>query len=196
MNIVFDLGQVLIRWDPLLPLIAAGRSAAEAAEALEAMDFPAWNAALDAGRSSSEALAALDPAHVPLARTYLEGFAHSIPERIEATWALLPRLRGRGHRLFAITNWSAETFLVAERLYPDLSIFEDIVVSGRERVVKPDPRIHELLCMRNGLYPDECLFIDDAPRNVAGAMAAGWSDALLFTTPEALAADLSARGLL
>ena len=83
----------------------------------------------------------------------------------------------------------------ATRRFPFLDCFEDILVSGRERLVKPDPAIYRLLLERHGLQPGEALFIDDVPRNVAGARQAGL-EACVFESPEALRRDLEKRGLL
>ena len=85
---------------------------------------------------------------------------------------------------------------MAQAVHPELAgAFEDVVVSGHERLIKPDRRIYEVLTSRNGLRPEECLFIDDSPKNVVGAREAGWQ-ALHFTGPQALRAEMLARGLL
>jgi 2-haloacid dehalogenase len=115
----------------------------------------------------------------------------AIPETVQ----ILADLRARGQRLFALTNWSAETFPVAQARFPFLRWFEDIVVSGEVKLVKPDPRIYRLALERNRLRADRTLFVDDALHNVQAARALGLS-AIHFQSPQALRAELARRGLL
>ncbi len=117
----------------------------------------------------------------------------------EGTVAILDSLRRAGAPLyaitnFAITNFASDTFAEACELYPFLKTsFLDIVVSGDERLIKPDPAIFELLLARQKLVAEDCIFIDDSPKNVDAAAALGFH-ALHFTTPEALRRDLTALG--
>lgn len=198
MNLVFDVGNVLLRWRPELAVAHAYPEKAEALAYLERMGFAAWNLANDGGRPFAEAMAELRAAHGAEAEAlagYVAHFGETIREPIAGTWALIDRLAARGVRLFAITNFAAETWAVALRLYPALgAVFEDVVVSGQVRLLKPGAAIYRLLLERNGLAAADCLFIDDSPANVAGARAVGM-EALLFTTPEALETELAARGL-
>lgn len=199
MHVVFDVGNVLIRWRPERAVAHAYPQADAALAYLASVEFYAWNLAQDGGRGFAEGLAVLEAAHpgksAPLAE-YATRFAETIREPITGTWDLLDRLGARGHRLFGITNFAAYTWPVALDLHPRLSTaFEDMVVSGHEGLLKPDAAIYRLLCVRNGLTPEDCLFIDDSAANVAGAQAVGMA-AHRFTTPEGLEADLVARGLL
>jgi len=109
--------------------------------------------------------------------------------------AILRELRERGARLFALTNWSAETFPIARARFPFLSWFQDIVVSGEVGMAKPDPRIFELTVRRTGLDPAATLFTDDSPSNIEAARASGLR-AELFRDPAGLRATLRAVGLL
>lgn len=199
MNLVFDVGNVLIRWRPELAVAHVYPKKAEALAYLERMGFAAWNLANDGGRPFAEAVTELRAAHGAEAEAladYPARFAETIREPIAGTWALIDRLKERGARLFAITNFAAETWPVALRLYPKLvTVFEDVVVSGQVGSLKPGPEIYRLFLDRNGLAAAACLFIDDSAANVAGARAVGMQ-AHHFTTPEALEADLVARGLL
>lgn len=199
MNIVFDIGNVLVRWN-LHAAFADHFDSPERIDAyLEEVGFHDWNRLQDGGRSWAEAATALRARHGDRAHPatdYPLRHADTIAEPIEGTWALADRLAARGHALYAITNWSAETWPDAQRLHPRLTqAFRDVVVSGQEKLLKPEAAIFRLLCDRNGLDPAECLFIDDSAANVAGARDFGM-DAVVFTTPEALEADLSQRGLL
>lgn len=195
--IVFDIGNVLVRWEPhraFLPDLGS----LEAVEAfLARTDFHARNLRADAGERFADLAAEIaDPDDRALFAAYPDRYAATVPTALEGTWDLLERLRSRGHPIHAITNWSAETWPIGVSVHPRLgTAFGVTIVSGREKLLKPDPRIFALLCARAGVSAADCLFIDDGERNVAGARAAGMA-AIHFTAPEALAAELTARGLL
>ncbi len=195
--VVFDIGKVLIDWDARLAF-APALGSIEAAEAFIArLNFMDLNLRADGGETFADlAQEIADPDDRAVFETYLGRFALSVPDAIEGSWALMERLRARGYAIHAITNWSAETWPVGVAAHPRLgTAFGVTIVSGREKVLKPAPRIFALLCDRAGLAAADCLFIDDSPKNVAGAQAFGM-EAELFTTPEALEAALVARGLL
>lgn len=198
-TVVFDIGNVLIRWHPDRA-IARHLPDREAALAwLDRVGFYDWNLEQDRGRTLAEALPILSARH-PEAADYLHDyagqFAETIREPIAGTWALAERLAAQGTPLHAITNWSAELFPVARALYPRLdTLFGVTVVSGDERVIKPDPAIYRALLDRAGVAAAECLFIDDSAKNVAGAQAVGMA-AHHFTDPAGLEAALRGHGLL
>ena len=197
-TVVFDLGNVLIRWDPH-PAIAAAVGPAEATRFLgaEDFDFRAWNLEQDAGRPWAEAEAAVAESHPHWrehATGYRENFARSLLGQIDDTVAVLRDLHAAGVPLFALTNWSGELFHHATERFDFLTLFTDIVVSGDERVAKPAPEIFTLLEKRTGSPLAECVFIDDSPRNVRAAADAGL-DAILFTDTGHVRDDLRARGL-
>jgi 2-haloacid dehalogenase len=116
-------------------------------------------------------------------------------EPIAESVAILGELRQRGHRLYALTNWSAETFPVARAKFGFLDWFEDIVVSGEVKLAKPDPRIFALTIERCRLDPARTVFIDDSPRNVEAGRNSGLH-ALHFTGPQQLRTELVQLGLL
>lgn len=196
-TIVFDIGNVLIRWDPVLPFLPAMGERAAVEAYLERIGFQALNLRADGGARFADLVAELpDAADRELLSAYLPGYAASVPEAIEGSWALMERLRARGLAIHAITNWSAETWPLGLTAHPRLgTAFGVTVVSGIEGVLKPDPRIFRILCERAGVQPEACLFIDDGAANVAGARAAGM-EAHHFTAPETLERDLTERGLL
>lgn len=197
--IVFDIGNVLLRWDPQAAFRHAIGSDAEIDALLAEVGFYDWNYEQDRGRSRAEAVTAIAahwPHHADLMDGYFDRFGLTIQNRIQGSWDIATTLKDRGHRLWALTNFSADTWPQALDLHPDLStLFEGIVVSGHERMVKPDREIFDLLCTRANAAPEACYFIDDSADNVAGARAAGWQ-AHHFTVPEGLHADLRNRGLL
>lgn len=195
MNIVFDIGNVLIRWDARSAFPSLDPAAADAF--LERIGFSALNLRGDGGETWAEiATAIADQDDRAMFLSYLPNYALAIAQPIEGTWALLDRLRRGGHAIHAITNWSAETWATGVATHPRLgTAFATAIVSGQERVLKPDPAIFALLCDRAGAAPETCVFIDDSAGNVAGARAFGM-DAIHFTTPEALESSLTERGLL
>lgn len=195
--VVFDLGGVLIDWNPRY-LYRKVLPPAEVEQLLTEVLTPEWNAQMDAGYPFADALAERVAAHPelePVIRIYGSRWSEMLGGAIEGTVALLAQLRQRGTPLYALTNWSAETFHHATDRFPFLSWFEDILVSGREGMVKPDPAIYRGLLERNGLDAPRGLFIDDVPKNVEGAKRVGL-DAIHFVGPGPLQADLRARDLL
>lgn len=199
-TVVFDLGGVVVEWDPV-PAVAAvvGQERAERFVRGEIFDFAGWNHAQDAGRPWVDAEAAATASHPHLAEeiaAYRPHFALSLRRLVPGTAAILRALRDRGVRVVALTNWSAETFHHLEEVHPDiLGLFDDVVVSGEEGVAKPDPQIFEILSDRLGGPVDGVFYVDDSVANVAAARAAGM-DAVHFTDAAALRKELEDRALL
>jgi 2-haloacid dehalogenase len=198
-TVVFDLGGVVVIWDPVPAVAAAvGPERAERFVHGGEFDFAAWNHAQDAGRSWSDAEAVATASHPHLAEeiaAYRPNFALSLRGLVPGTAAILRDLRARGVRVVALTNWSAETFHHAPDLFPEaFGLFDDIVVSGVEGVAKPDRAIFEVLARRLGHPIEGVLYVDDAVGNVAAAREAGM-DAVQFTDAVALHGELRRRGL-
>ena len=196
--VIFDLGNVLITWDPQ-PAIARAVGAQQAALFLadEEFDFMAWNHLQDAGRSwdAGEAAAVTSHPHWELAiRAYRSNYVESLVGAIEDSVQIVRELHAAGVPLYALTNWSEELFPVALKRFDFLRLFEDIVVSGQEGVAKPDAEIFEILRERIGHSLDHCIFIDDSRLNIEAAGEAGL-DAILFTNTGHLREDLAVRGL-
>jgi len=198
MNVVFDLGMVLIQWDPRHLYRKLFSEPSRMEWFLREVCHGDWNLEQDRGRSWPDAIAEATSRHPEMAkeiRLYRERWMEMVPGAIEGSVQILESLHKQGVPLFAITNWNGETFRETQRRFGFLSLFRDIVVSGDEGIIKPDPEIFALLCRRNSLDPTRCLFIDDSLKNVKGAEAVGWQGHH-FTAPEILRADLMARGLL
>lgn len=197
-GVVWDLGEVLIRWDPLLA-VAAGVGEEEARRFFDEFDFHAWNYEQDAGRSWDDALAELDRTHPHFAahgRAYREHFAHALPGEVPGTAQILTELHRAGVPLTALTNWSDELFHgYAPQRFAFLSLFDHIVVSGTEALAKPDPAIYRLAAERSGIALDRLAFIDDRPENVAAAAELGMHG-IVFTDAASLRAELVGLGLL
>ena len=198
--VVFDLGNVLIRWDPVAAVAGGvGLDRARAFLTDDEFDFAGWNRQQDAGRGWAEAEAAAVRSHPQWAdavRAYREHFPRSLTGAVDDTVAILRELHAQQVPLFALTNWSRELFPAALERFEFLDLFEDIVVSGEEGTAKPDPEIFAVLeaRIRHRGSLDDAVFIDDNPDNVQAAQAAGM-DAILFTDTGHLREDLRARGL-
>ena len=158
---------------------------------------PEWNTRQDAGRLWREAVSELTTRH-PDQAAMITAYHHRWPEMlggdIPEAVELLKELKQQGLRLYALTNWSHETFPVARSRFAFLDWFEGIVVSGEERLVKPDPAIFHRLLTRYEIPPSRAVYIDDSPRNVSAAAGVGLQ-ALRFVGAHQLRHDLIALGL-
>lgn len=195
--VVFDLGNVLVRWDPAAAF-AGVLPDAEVRRFFADVDFPALNQRQDAGRPWAEARAEVadrHPEHVATLDLYVERFAHALPGEVPGSAAVVDDLRVAGVRVLGLTNWSAETFHHAVPAAPAIGRLEAVLVSGHEGLAKPDPEIFRLLASRHRLVPERTVFTDDSPANVAAARAEGFQG-VLFTDAESLRAGLVARGVL
>jgi 2-haloacid dehalogenase len=196
--VVFDLGGVLIDWNPrhLYRKLIADETERE--RFLTEICSPAWNLEQDRGRSWAEACALLReryPRHGKLIDAFYLRWREMLAGPVPGTVEILGELKARDVRLFALTNWSHETFSIARELYDFLGWFEAIMVSGEEKLVKPDPRIYQRLIERHGLDPATLVFIDDNAANAAAAAQLGMHG-VHFTTASALREELAALGLL
>lgn len=193
--LIFDVGNVLIRWDPRR--VYAHLPPAEVDAFFAEVDFPAWNLEQDRGRPWDEAVAHLTARH-PHRAELIAAFHHrwhdSVPGPVPGMPDLLAALHAAGRPLYAITNFSGEKWRECLTRFPFLTLFRDAVVSGDERLVKPDPAIFRLCLARNGLAPETASFIDDSPPNIAAAAALGL-DAIPFTDAPTLIAALRERGI-
>jgi 2-haloacid dehalogenase len=197
--VLFDLGGVLIDWNPRYlyrPLFKGDERAME--WFLETVCPPQWNHEMDAGRPFAEAIAErqqLFPDYAELIAKWGAGWETMLKDVIPESIDIVAELRDRGMRLCALTNWSAETFPVARTRFPFLTWFEDIVVSGEVKLAKPDPRIFRLAIERCQLKPQSTVYVDDSHTNVLAGRQAGLHS-LHFHTPSQLRADLHGLGLL
>lgn len=196
--LIFDLGGVLVDWDPRHLYRDHFDDTAAMERFLAEVLTPEWNRQMDAGKPFADAvreLSAQHPAHAHHIGLWHTDWERTLAGALDASVALLRRLHRRGHRLVALSNWSAETFPVARRRFDFLTCFEDILVSGEHGVAKPDRAIFELACERWGVQPARALFIDDSPANVATARDMGFR-AVHFTGPDILQRALTDLALL
>lgn len=198
MNVIFDLGMVLIAWDPKLLYSKIFSDEAKVDWFLKNICNHDWNLEQDRGRTFSEAVQILTLKHPEYAdeiSAYDKRWHETIPGAITGSVDILEALHKNGTPLYAITNWNQDKFRETKLRFPFLNLFRDIVVSGDEKLIKPDPAIYELSLTRNKLKAADCLFIDDSLKNVKGAEAVGMK-AHHFTTPEKLKSELKALKLL
>jgi 2-haloacid dehalogenase len=197
-TIIFDLGGVLIDWNPEYVFRHVIPDAERRRWFFENVATHDWNVEQDAGRPLQEAtnaLAAQHPEWEEEIRAYYGRWEEMLGGPIDETVELLRELRALGtQRLLAPTNWSAETFPVALERYEFLQWFEGIVVSGTERTRKPFPEIYKILLDRYAVTPHEAVFIDDSLKNVEGAEAVGLRG-VHFQSAAEVRAQLAALGV-
>lgn len=194
--VVFDLGGVLIDWNPRYLYRRLFDDEAAMERFLAEVCNDAWNVQQDAGRPFAEAIevaAASHPDLRPLIEAYWRRWDEMLAGPIDASVDLLEEMAAQGIELHALTNWSIETFPIAQDRYRFLDLFQTIVVSGEERVAKPDARIFQILLARIGRPAAGCIFIDDSPKNVAAAAGLGF-DTIRFEGGEKLRGALVDRG--
>ena len=197
--VVFDVGNVLYGWDPDSFLVRQIADDEARLRFIEQADFYGWHDSLDGGRPYAEAAADLGekfPEYAALIAAWGARFGETITGPVPGTHEIVAELDARDVPLFVITNFSAEFWHpFIEKEAASFSCFRDILVSGEEKLLKPDPAIYWLALDRFRLRPDEALLIDDRQINVDGALAIGMQ-AHLFTGAEDLRASLRAEGLL
>ncbi len=196
-TVVFDLGGVLIDWDPRYAYRQMGGMEAEIEHFLEHVATSEWNHQFDAGRPFAEGIAERKerfPEYAAWIEAWWDRWPDMLGGAIDGTVALLRELKDAGTPLYALTNWSAETFPIARERFDFLGWFDGVVVSGEVRKAKPDADIFGHLVDDFGVVPAQAVFIDDSPANVETARRLGFHG-IDFTTPAALRADLARLGL-
>lgn len=196
--VVFDVGNVLVEWDRRRPYRGLFSDPAEFDYFMDDVIPLSWHGEHDAGRPAAELVAersARFPRYAPLIADWFARFNDSIPGPITGSPELVEDLHAAGVPLYAITNFGADTWAGFAPTFPLLARFRDIVVSGVEKLAKPDPAIYALAAARFGHAPQAMLFIDDSEPNVLAARASGWH-AHHFADSARLRADLVALGLI
>jgi 2-haloacid dehalogenase len=198
-TVIFDLGGVLIDWNPrhLYRKLFAGDEAAME-HFLAHVCTSEWHARHDAGERFVDTrgeLKARFPHHAALIDAFGDRHDEMFAGPIAPSVALLERLAARGTKLYALTNFPPDSFPIAKARFAFLSRFRDIVVSGHERVMKPDPRIYRILIERNGIDARKAVYIDDNATNAEAARALGMHG-IHFRDAAALEAELTRLGLL
>lgn len=196
--VVFDVGKVLVQWERHLPFVKHFPDPDERAWFMDTVIPLEWHARHDAGEPAAALVAersALFPQHATLIADWFARFNESIPGPVPGSPELVEELHARGMPLYAITNFGADTWDGFAPTFPLFERFRDIVVSGIEKLAKPERPIFDLAARRFGHAPGAMLFVDDSEANVTAAGSFGWQ-VHHFTNAETLRADLAGRGLL
>lgn len=196
---VFDFGGVLVDWNPRYlyrKLFSGDEEAVE--DFLATVCTMDWHFKHDAGRPMAEGVAelvALHPDKADLIRAFESRWREMFRGQIEGTVEILHTLKAAGVPLYGLTNYSSEKFDELHEYVDFLPLFDDILVSGKVGLIKPNPAIFQLMLSRFGLEPSSTVFIDDHPANIEAAAEMGIR-AVHFRGPEDLAGDLAALGLM
>lgn len=197
-TIIFDLGGVLIDWNPKYLYRKIFKREEEVDYFLENICTSAWNEEQDAGRSLLEGtnlLAEKYPEHKENITHYYQRWEEMLNGEIVGTVQILKQLKAANkYKLYALTNWSGETFSIAEEKFPCLGWFDGILVSGVEKDLKPNLSFYQLLLKKFSIAPEKAIFIDDREVNTAAAEKVGLST-IHFTSPEKLKQTLEEKGV-
>ena len=175
-NIIFDFGGVLLDWNPHYLYDPYFGDVEKAEWFLTNICTYPWNAQHDAGKLVAEGTAELVaqyPEWEKEIRMYYDEFEKMLSGQIADMEEYIKELKGRGFRIYGLSNWSVETFAMIRPKYPILDLMEDMVISGKEKVMKPDAKIYQIALSRFDIKPEESVFIDDNVNNIIGCEAAG-----------------------
>ena len=197
--VVFDVGGVLLDWNPRYLYNRFFNGDQEAMEHfLSEVNFAEWNMLQDAGRPFSQGvttLAAKFPQWAELIEAYHIHWEESIGGSIEGTVGILAELHQVGYPIYVLSNFSIEKFQLIQEKYAFFKWFDDILLSAQVRLVKPDPRIFQALLQQIDRQPTECLLIDDSKPNIVTASQLGF-DTIHFQSSEQLRTELNQRGII
>ncbi len=198
-TIIFDLGAVLIDWNPHYMYRTLFADEEEMKHFLATICTSEWNEEQDAGRSLAEGTEILVkefPEHEANIRAFYSRWEEMLGEALWDTVQIFKELKDSGkYNIYALTNWSAETFPVAVSRFEFLNWFDGVVVSGAEKMRKPAPAFYQLLLDRHNIKADEAVFIDDNYRNILAAEQLGIKS-IHFTSAELLREKLVEMGVL
>ena len=197
-NIIFDLGGVLIDWNPRYVYRNYFGHESDMESFLENVCNMKWNERHDAGVSfdqNGKELIERFPQYEKAIRMYDTEWEKMLGGEISGTVEIMRTLKGRGYKIFALTNWSAEKFPIAMQRFDFLGEMDGIVVSGREKTIKPSPKIYGILLERYGLRATESVFIDDNAANVEAARKLSMTG-IRFESPQKLSEQLRRLGVL
>ena len=197
--IVFDFGGVIFDWNPILLYRRFFNNNDHAVELfLEEIHFKEWNFQLDLGypfKQMVDEVSCKFPQYSELIHTFNDCWIETMGGAIEPSVAIVKELHAQGRPLYALSNWSEEKFELIKPQYDFLDSFEQIVISGREKVAKPDERIYRAFLQKTGLSAPQCVFIDDSPANISAANKLDF-DTILFRNADQLKEELIKKKLL
>ena len=187
-NIIFDFGNVLVQWHPELIYGEYFGDEAKAWWFLRHVADNEWRGRIDAGESTAaciDELKARQPEYTEAIELYRSRWREMLTGEVPGMREVINELRAKGYEIYGLTNWSMETFPAARERFGILQMIDRYVVSGAERLIKPDYRLFHILLDRYGLNAGECVFVDDNPDNVAAANALGM-EGIVFTGADSL----------
>ena len=187
-NIIFDFGNVLVQWHPELIYGEYFGDEAKAWWFLRHVADNEWRGRIDAGESTAaciDELKARQPEYTEAIELYRSRWREMLTGEVPGMREVINELRAKGYEIYGLTNWSMETFPAARERFGILQMIDRYVVSGAERLIKPDYRLFHILLDRYGLNAGECVFVDDNPDNVAAAETLGMKG-IVFTGAETL----------
>ncbi len=191
--IIFDFGNVLLKWDPRNIYQHFFPHDPEAMERfLREVNFADWNLQQDKGRPFAEGVAILSqqfPQYSHLIQAFQDHWIDSVGEPVAGTINIMKQLKQAGYQIYGLSNWSAETFPHMRRKHDFFNLLDDMVISGEVGHVKPNPKIFHILLDKIGRSAEECLFIDDALPNIRQAQKMGFV-VIHFQSPEQLETSL------
>ncbi len=197
-NIIFDFGGVLVDWNPRYVYRSYFKTEEEMEYFLGNICTNEWNSNQDCGHLMADATrerVAEFPEHKEAIEMFYANWETMLHSDIPATVEFLKEVKAAGYGVYGLTNWSHETIHIAFERYPFFELFEGkIVVSGVEKLIKPDPRLYQVLLERYGLDPSECIFLDDNQANVDTARSLG-IEAIRFTTIDEVRPQLAELGI-
>ena len=195
-NVIFDFGNVFIEWNPrrIFRQIIPEK---DIENFMQTVWRDEWNSNLDSGISFVEnerILLAKYPQYKEYILYYLQHWYESLSDEYPESVALLTEVQQAGYATYGLSNWPAETFPPTMEKHPFFKTLKGIVLSGEERVCKPDPKIYQILLQRYRLLPEECVFIDDRQENLDTAQQLG-IETILFRTVEQVRKELKNKGV-
>ncbi|MGN0033395.1 MAG: HAD family hydrolase [Candidatus Limimorpha sp.] len=193
-NIIFDFGGVLVDWNPHYLYDSYFNDKEKAEWFVTNVISSEWNAQMDGGKPFDVAVKErilLFPEYKEAIELYRDEWMKTMGDEIPGMYDFIKSLKNNGFPiLYGLTNWSNETFPKVRETYRIFSLIDNIVVSGDEKLLKPNPEIYLTLASRYQLKPEECLFIDDNKANVKGAIDVGMYS-ILFQGVERLRTDIN-----
>lgn len=190
--IIFDFGNVFVKWDPYGVYKRFFPTPQAVDSFLEEIHFTEWNARQDAGRPFAEGVAELSkqfPQHAELIQAYHSYWEESVTEILFETIEIAHKLKSAGWDIYLLSNFSTETFPLMQKYYNFAQLFDDMIISGEHKIIKPDPAIYRLTLKRINREAHECVFIDDSLPNIEAAQKLGFRT-IQFQSPEQLDKDL------
>ncbi|MBB1286103.1 HAD family phosphatase [Flavisolibacter sp. BT320] len=197
-TIIFDIGNVLVKWDPANLYRKIFPADEERAQFLNTICTMEWHTLQDAGRSPREGTTELlerYQEHKEAILAFYDRWEEMFAGAIEGTVEILKEVKEKGYRVYALSNYNAELYQRTVHDFPFLDWFDGKIISSEAKMKKPDDNIYRLLFERFAIDPERAIFIDDLAANIAAANRLGLQG-ILFTTPEALRKELQTRNII